>query len=330
MSKHGFTPTSIETLGEQLAKEYPIIFASDKKDKIWRILDMCWVLLVNSFKIKLVLIDTYSTQNFWYAYLIARLAKLINISYIPILRGGNLPNRLKASPKALKSIFENAYKIITPSFYLYRIFKEQGFITQVIPNYINIGNYPYLERELLLPKLLWVRSFHKIYNPTLAIEILNKLKKGYPDAILGMVGPFKDESIKEVKKMIADYKLQDSVIITGTLSKKEWIKFAKDYNIFINTSNYDNQPVTLIEAMALGLPIVTTNVGGIPDLIENDTEALFAYPEDTSSFVGKIYDLLKAGIKAKKMVSAARTKAESFDWKNVKPEWDKLLQGLNN
>ena len=85
------------------------------------------------------------------------------------------------------------------------------------------------------------------------------------DATLAMIGPDVDGSLTKVKDLARKKNLD--VNFTGKLSKPEWINYSKDFNVFINTTNFDNTPVSVIEAMALGLPVVSTNVGGMPFLI---------------------------------------------------------------
>ena len=80
-------------------------------------------------------------------------------------------------------------------------------------------------RETIKPKILWVRAFHKIYNPKMEILVLKSIMHDYPDAQLCMVGPDKDNSIDLIKDLIKKFGLEKNVIITGILTKKDWIKF---------------------------------------------------------------------------------------------------------
>jgi glycosyltransferase involved in cell wall biosynthesis len=77
--------------------------------------------------------------------------------------------------------------------------------------------------------------------------------------------------------------------------------------------------------MALGLPVISTNVGGIPYLIESDTTGILVPPNDVSVFTTAICSLLKDGAMATKLSRNARTKVEKFDWQEVKSLWLSLL-----
>lgn len=325
LSGSNVTQTSIENLTELFRDQgYVVHTASRIRNKIFRMLDMLWKTLVHAPKTDVVLIDTYSTTNFWYAVLIAGLCKLLQKAYIPILHGGNLPDRLKNSPKSSRFLFKTALVNVAPSHYLLSEFNKAGFKNLMhIPNAIEISIYPYLERPTIRPNLLWVRSFSSIYNPLMALQVLQELQKTHPNATLTMVGPEKDESYAECLAFAKAQQLP--VQFTGLLAKEAWLELATSHDIFINTTNFDNTPVSVIEAMALGLPVVSTNVGGIPYLIEDGTNGLLSAPEEVKAFAGCVLRLLTEARFAQNLAKNARQKVETFDWDSVKKRWDKVL-----
>ncbi|WP_239990743.1 glycosyltransferase family 4 protein [Marixanthomonas ophiurae] len=326
LSKKGATVTSIETLGLFLQQEgYEVVTVSSKKNKILRMLDMMWNTIYHSKNTSFVLIDTYSTINFQYAVIIGVMCRTFGLPYIPILRGGNLPSRLKKNKKQSRKLFGNAITNVAPSRYLLEAFKKGGYTKLTyIPNTIQIDNYPFLLRKDIQPKLLWVRSFSKIYNPMLALHILEALlKAGYKNSELCMIGPEKDDTYRACKAYSDKKKLP--VTFTGGLPKAEWIRRSEDYDIFINTTNVDNTPVSVIEAMALGLPVVSTNAGGVPFLIEDDVDGLLVVPDNAEIFSDKIQKILNKDLDYRTISLNARKKAERFDWNVVKEKWKTLL-----
>ena len=284
LSKKGKTSTTIDALSEHLKEIYAVKIASKKSNKFLRLLDMIKLVLVNKAKTDIVLIDTYSTVNFYYALIISQLCRFFNLKYIPILHGGNIENRLKYSSRLSYLIFNNAYKLVAPSNFLKTIFKTYDYEdVTYIPNSIEIDKYEFKKRDIDTIKLLWLRSFSSIYNPEQAILVLEQLqKRGYNTELI-MIGPDVDGSMIKVKDLAKRRNL--NVKFTGKLSKPDWIKLSIDCNVFINTTNIDNTPVSVIEAMALGLPIVSTNVGGIPFLISESKEGLLVPPQDVNSMV---------------------------------------------
>jgi len=317
--------TSMDILSSLLKLEgFTIYKSSSKSNKIRRLIEMCFAIIRYKNKVEYVLLDTYSTSNFYYALLTSQLCRLFRLKYLPILRGGNLPYRLKQNSKLSSLIFNNSFQNIAPSGYLKHEFEVKGYTTLLIPNVIPIIKYNFKNRQKLQPRLLYVRSFAKIYNPTMAIEVLKELKNTYSKAVLCMVGPDKDGTLKDVKHLINTYDLQDSVEITGVLPKKEWHEKSKDFDIFINTTNVDNTPISVIEAMALGLPVVSTNVGGLPYLISNNIDGVLVDKEQPILMAKKIIEIIEENKSS--FVKKARSKVENFDWSVVKNKWLKLLQ----
>jgi len=272
----------------------------------------------------IVLIDTYGALNFYYAYLVAKACQFYKLDYIPILHGGNLPTRLEETKNYSDSLFGNAKMNVAPSQFLYRIFKDAGFNNlQIIPNAIELDKFPFKERSNFAPKMLWVRRFQGRYNPMMAIKVLEALKKDYPEVELCMVGPEKDGSLQKCRAYAEKNDLK--VIFTGKLKKKEWAKVSADYDIFLNSTNIDNTPISVIEAMALGLVIVSTDVGGMKDLIDDKINGILVPWKDEKSMVNAVKFALEDQENSARMTLNARAKVSNFDWNIIKEDWNELL-----
>jgi len=318
-------PTTTILLSKILKKlGFKVVISSDKKNKIVRLLTMCLAVFKHK-NASFILIDTYSTYNFYYALVISQLARLLSIKYIPILHGGNLPHRLDAKPFLSKLIFNNSYLNVSPSRYLEFEFGKRSFQTVYIPNPIDLKNYKFKLREKIQPKLLWVRAFDKIYNPKMAIDVISILKDKYPLIELCMVGPDKDGSFKKIKNLATKYGIVNQVKFTGYLKKKDWILLASHYNIFLNTSNFDNMPISVIEAMALGLPVISTSVGGMPYLIDNNKNGILTPKNNPKKMAEEIINLIESPKKYEKIAINARALVTDFDFEIIKEKWLKIL-----
>ena len=325
LAKHGLNRTGIENLGPLLEKEgFKLTYASSKKSKILRMLEMVWVTIANCRKTDYVLIDTYSTSNFWYALLVSQLCRALKLAYIPQLHGGNLPDRLLKNPYLCKLIFVNSYANVAPSGYLLHAFQMAGFSKTVyIPNTIELKNYTFKQVDAVAPKLLWVRSLAAIYNPEMAIRTAYELKKDYPDTELCMVGPDK-ANMKDKLTQLAKA-LEVAVTFTGRLSREKWTKLSEDYHIFINTTHLDNMPVSVIEAMALGLPVVSTNVGGIPYLVEDRKTGLLVDDNDALQMAVCVQEILQDRQLKDDLVVNAHHLVQEFDSEIVISKWIEIL-----
>ena len=315
------------TLKQNLINEgFEVICTSSKKNQIFRLFDMILAVMIHAKKVDYILIDVFSTSAFYFAFITSQLARIFRTKYIPILHGGNLPSRLNKSPKMSAKLFRNAFINISPSAYLQDAFKKYNYDSVLIPNTINIDNYFFKERNQLVPNLLYVRAFAEIYNPLMAVDVLYELKKTHSEATLCMVGPDRDGTLIKVKERIKELSLENSVTITGVLPKEKWHQLSKNYDLFINTTNIDNTPVSLIETMALGIPIVSTNVGGIPFLINDKEDGFLVSPNNVEQMKNAIVTLLNNKNMANCFSLKGRTKAENMDWEVVKHQWLKVLK----
>ena len=108
-------------------------------------------------------------------------------------------------------------------------------------------------------------------------------------------------------------------------ARPDWLTKA---DIFINTTNVDNMPISVLEAMASGLCVVSTNVGGIPYLLEDESDALLVPPNDPQAMTAAVCRILTEPGLAEKLSSNARKKAEQFDWSVIMPQWEAILEDV--
>lgn len=326
LASSGRTPTTVDTLSKQFEEFLDVVSVSDKFNKVARVWDMCSSVIKHR-DADYVLIDTYSSSAFYFTLAVTFFCRVLKKKYIPILHGGNLPTRLDHCPKMSSFIFKHSYLNVSPSGYLHHEFEKRGYPRLVtIPNNIDISIYRYKERKNFSPKLLWVRSFAETYNCTMAVEVLNRLLHKYPNAELCMIGPDKDGSMQKTIDLAEQYGIKDHLKITGQMLKAKWHKLSEQYDIFISTTNFDNTPVSVIEAMALGLPVISTNVGGVPYLVNDGEDAFLVPKSDAVQMAEKVDYIINNPIATQSMCQKARTKAESFGWNKIKSQWQAILK----
>jgi glycosyltransferase involved in cell wall biosynthesis len=101
-------------------------------------------------------------------------------------------------------------------------------------------------------------------------------------------------------------------------------------DIFLNTTNVDNTPVTVVEALASGLCVVTTSVGGIPYLVEDERDALLVAADDPRAMGDAVRRLLRAPTLAEQLSTQGRQNALARDWSLLLPRWERLLRSVAN
>jgi glycosyltransferase involved in cell wall biosynthesis len=325
ISKYRKSNAAMETLEPLLADFCEIKTYSNVQNKFGKMADMVFQFFKNGLKSDLILIDVFSTTNFYFAYILSILSIIFRKPYILVLRGGNLPYRYKDSEKQVHRIFKNARDIIAPSNYLKFFFEARGYAITYIPNIIDLALYDFKIRTPVLPKILYIRGFGKVYNPQMTIRTIKVLSEIYPDVKLVMLGSDIDGTLAECKKLITELKLEKNIEILGKMTRDEWVTFSKNFDIMLSNPILDNTPVSIIEGMALGLLIISTDVGGISYLLSDKEDALLVPSNNYAKMAEAVKQLIENPDLCSTLQTNARKKAETFSWKNIKPEWIKIL-----
>lgn len=150
------------------------------------------------------------------------------------------------------------------------------------------------------------------------IESISPVIKQFPRAKFVISGKGQSD---EMHKLIAHAQrlgVKDSIIFTGYTPDKELPKLYQAADIFAFSTFYEHHPFAVLEAMATGLPVVTTQVGGIPETIQNSKNGYLTEPSNPTQFSDKILHLLEHPAEAKEMGKSARkTILEQYDWRKV-------------
>ncbi len=305
---------------------WQILKTSNKKNKVFRLFDMLFTILSRRKVYQIAEVDIFSGLAFVWAELSVSLLNFLGKPVILTLHGGNLPIFSQNHPDRVQRLLRRAEIVVSPSDYLKTILGKIRPDIVVIPNFVEISSYPYNHRRLPTATLVWMRAFHKIYNPWLAPEVVSLLLNDFPDIKLTMVGPDKgDGSFEKTVSAINRLGVKDRIEFPGLVPKNEVPHWLNKGDIFLNTTNVDNAPVSVIEAMACGLCIVSTNVGGIPFLLEDGVDALLVPPEDPEAMANAVKRILTDPQLAASLSANARKKAEAFSWEKVLPMWEALF-----
>lgn len=321
----GYITTQGQIVADLFAAEgYKVTCVSSKINRAKRMAEIVKTLTKDFRSFDVVLLDTYSGISFITADVVGILCNILKLPIIMILRGGSLPEFMRKNPRWTKKVLNRADVLVAPSEFLAKEIGDCGYEIPVITNIVDISRYPFRERSKIAPNLIWMRSYHSIYNPQMAVKVLGELCQSEPDATLTMAG--NDKGLEgEVKALAEKLGLSGAVRFAGFLDLEKKLKEFSNADIYLNTNRVDNMPVSVVEARALGLPVVATNVGGLPYLIEDGENGFLSPSEDVSAMVKNIKKLLDDPELTKKISRSGRVSAERSAWTAVRPVWEKLI-----
>jgi glycosyltransferase involved in cell wall biosynthesis len=326
----GFSHTVAKDMASRLsASDWSVITTSPQTGRLARLLDILNTTWKQRNHYQVAIIDVYSGLAFIWAEMASALLRVIGKPYVLVLHGGNLPIFAKRWPGRVKRLLESANVVTTPSGYLLEQMQPYRSDLSLLANPLDLNSYDYWLRGKVSARLVWLRAFHEIYNPSMATEALALLADDFPDISLLMIGPDKgDGSLEMTRQTAIRLGIESRLEILAGVPKEEVPQSLNRGDIFINTTNIDNTPVSIMEAMASGLCIVSTNVGGIPYLLEDEKDCLLVPPNDPEAMAQAISRILTDSSLAQRLSENAREKARSFDWSRILPQWDSLLLSL--
>lgn len=305
---------------------WQVITTSNKVPKLQRILDMLWTIWTRRHEYSVAQVDVFSRDAFLWAELSSFLLVLLKKPIVLTLHGGRLPEFGVDHPKRVSRLMNKATIVVTPSPFIQNEMRAFRQDIRLIENPIDLSAAIFRERTAPKPKLVWLRSFHRVYNPSLIPQILNRLEETFPEIYILMAGPDKrDGSLEEMETQAEQLGVTHRIKVVGSIDHKEICEFLNKGDVFINTSNYDTAPRSILEAMANGLCVVSTNVGGIPWLAKDGVEALLVPPNNPELMADAISRILTDPELAASLSRNARRGVEQSDWSTILPRWESIF-----
>jgi glycosyltransferase involved in cell wall biosynthesis len=214
-----------------------------------------------------------------------------------------------------------ADRIVVPSRYLREVFGRHGYDALQIPNVIDPRHFGFRERWGLRPRLVSVRNLEKHYGVDTILRAFALVRAQWPNASLTVAGQGSQE--QPLRRLAAE--LGDTGIrFVGRVEPGRMPALLDTAEIMLNASLVDNQPVTLLEAMAAGLPVVTSAAGDIPSLVRDGETGRLVPARDPAAMARAVGDLLAHPVAAARIVRRARHEVERYTWARVRCDWMEL------
>ncbi|PPD35100.1 MAG: glycosyl transferase family 1 [Methylomonas sp.] len=245
-------------------------------------------------------------------------------------RGGEAAVYLKKSIRFVSPTLNKCSALIVPSPFLKGVFERFGFSAEVIPNVVDLNRFTFNARrnvhDIKSPIIVITRNLEEIYGIEVAINAIAIVRNKFPGIKVFIAGSGPLE-----KKLIAlaeDKGLVSNIVFTGKLTPDEVSELYRKADIMLNPTTVDNMPNSVLEALACGLAVVSTNVGGIPYIVQNEYTALLVEINDFEMMADKIEQLINDPKLYEKLVFNGRSYVEQYGWNIVKDQWLDLYNRL--
>ncbi len=257
---------------------------------------------------------------------VARLrGKPVVINY----RGGEADAFLSRSRRAVGASLARADALIVPSGFLEAVFGKHGFAARVVPNIINLDRFSHEPAAPAAgPRLLVARNLEPIYDNATALRAFAIVRAAQPQATLVIAGSGPQRA--ELEALARELGVADGVTFTGRVDNHAMAQLYRNADIMLNCSLVDNMPNSVLESLACGVPVVSTNVGGVPYLVEDGRTALLVPAAAPERMAQAVLRLCAEPELAASLRQAGLRQVQQYTWHNVRPHLLDVYRSVMN
>ncbi len=253
----------------------------------------------------------YATPAVWMAHLRGKPA-IVNY------RGGEAEIFLDRQFAWMRPTLQRAHCVVVPSGFLQGVFARWGVKTVIVPNIVDLARFRPAPRDADRLHIVVARNLEDIYDVPTALRAFAQIRAAHPAARLSVAGSGPKRG--ELERLSNELGLGAAVRFTGRLENERMADLYRDAGLLLNPSLVDNMPISVLEALASGVPIVTTNVGGTPFVVEHEKTALLVPPRDPEAMARAALRLIGDRALASRLRAAGLDAVECYAWPNVREE----------
>ena len=246
------------------------------------------------------------------------IARLRNTPVIVNYHGGEAEPFLVGSARFVAATMRQTSALIVPSGFLETVFARFGMSAQIIPNVVDRRRFHNpATRRPIRRHLLVARNLEPIYDNETAIRAFALVRGVHPEAVLTIAGS--GPSAKSLGVLAESLGLRDSVFFAGRLDRDAMAQAYRDADIAVNPSLIDNMPVSILEAMASGTPVISTRVGGVPFVVTDEETGLLVPPGSPDAMAVAILRLMEDSVLYNRLADNGLVEVEKYTWPRVWP-----------
>lgn len=248
------------------------------------------------------------------------IGRIRNIPVIVNYRGGEAETFFQRSFFWVKPSLSRSEAIIVPSGFLEAVFNKRGFDTHTVPNIIDLSRFNTEPTTSQVsndaPHIILTRNLEPIYDNATAIKAFHQVRKSFPQARLTIAGSGPEKQM--LTDLVNELDLHDAVTFAGRVENEAIAALYRSADLMINPSLVDNMPISILEALASGVPVVSTNVGGVPYLVKQGETALLVPAQDFMAMSEAILKILNDADLRQRFKEKGFESIQSYTWPNVR------------
>jgi len=237
---------------------------------------------------------------------------------------GEAPDHLARWGALVHPWLRLADEIVVPSEFLAGVFAQHGHRARVIHNVVDLDRFEYRDRTALQPRLLSNRNLETHYGVDNTLRAFKLLQNGCRDAELTVAGAGSEEANL---RLLAQNLGVGRIHFAGRVSPDAMPRLYDDADVFVNSSTIDNQPLSVLEAFAAGVPVVTTPTGGIAAMVRDGETGSIVAANDPAAMARAVDTLLSRPARARDMALRAHDELRAYTWGVARDQWSRAYRG---
>jgi glycosyltransferase involved in cell wall biosynthesis len=249
------------------------------------------------------------------------IGRLFGVSVVVNYRGGEAETFLAGSARRVLPTLRRTQALVVPSGYLQDVFARHGMASRVIANIVDLARFrpSATGRRTFGPHIVVTRNLEPIYDVACAIRAFARLREALPAATMSIAGSGPERPALEA---LADrLRVGAAVTFTGRLDRDAIAELYRSGDIALNPTRVDNMPNSVLEAMASGLPVVSTDVGGVPYILEHERTGLLVRSGDDVAMAEALQRVSTDVELRRRLAAAGLEEVSRYAWSRVRDQW---------
>jgi glycosyltransferase involved in cell wall biosynthesis len=251
-------------------------------------------------------------------------AKALGCPVIVNYRSGEAPDHLARS-RVARVTLGKVDRNVVPSRFLVDVFARFGIPATIIPNLVDLKRFRFRLRSPLAPRVLSTRNLEPLYNVACTVRAFRLVQDRYPDASLTLVGGGSQELA--LRALVQQLALRN-VTFVGRVAPTDISRYYASHDVYLQSPNVDNMPTSVLEAYASGLPVVSTDAGGISAILRHGHHGLLAPLDNHQHLAAHVLHLLEQPLLVERLTRAAFATCDAYTWPAIRDQWLRVYRSV--
>jgi glycosyltransferase involved in cell wall biosynthesis len=254
------------------------------------------------------------------------LGRLRAVPVVVNYRGGGAGEFLARGDVMVRRSMRWAARLIVPSGFLVEVFARHGMRADIVPNIIDLARFTRRPpRTAGSAHIVVARHLEALYDNATALRAFALVRAAWPAARLTIAGQGPERA--RLEALAAGLGVADAVHFAGGLPREAMAALFREADLSLNPSRADNMPNSVLEAMASGVPVVSSKVGGVPFIVQNGRTGLLVPVGDAPAMADALLALLRDPARWQSLADAGADEVRRYAWPQVRPLLEAAYRG---